>query len=115
MKLVFTVSILLFMTTLHAQQSVEGIWNTGNDNTKIEIAATNGVYEGTIVSSDNANAKIGKQLIKDVQSVDGEWKGKLYAAKRDKWMNAVLTTKNNQLILTVGEGWQSKTLEWSRD
>ena len=115
MRILLMLCILLSSLTMDAQQSLAGIWNTGNDNTKIEITAVNDVYEGKIVSSDNAKAKIGKLLLKEVQLVDGEWKGKLFAAKRGKWMDAVLKEKNNQLQVTVKAGWRSKTLEWRKE
>lgn len=115
MRILLMLCILLSSLTMNAQQSIAGIWNTGNDNTKIEITKANDVYEGKIVSSDNAKAKIGKQLLKEVKSVDGEWKGKLFAAKRGKWMDAVLEEKGNQLQVTVKAGWMSKTLEWRKE
>ncbi len=114
MKIALMFFALLSTLTMYAQQSPAGIWNTGKDNTKIEIAETNGVYEGKIFSSDNAEAKIGKRLLKDVKSVDGAWKGKLYAAKRGKWMNAVLEEKDDQLLITVKAGLMSKTIEWTK-
>ena len=115
MKTVFTFCILCSVLTMHAQQSLAGIWNMGKDNTKIEITEENGVSEGKIVSSDNAKAKIGNQLLKDVKSVGGEWKGKLYSPKKNKWFNAVLEEKGNQLLVTVKAGFMSKTLEWKKE
>lgn len=108
-------SILLSALTMNAQQSLTGIWNIGKANTKIEITVINGVYEGKIVASDNANAKIGKRLLKDIKLDEGEWKGKLFAAKRGKWMDAVLKEKGNQLLVTVKAGFSSKTLEWVKE
>ncbi|MEM6318769.1 MAG: hypothetical protein AAF960_13940 [Bacteroidota bacterium] len=114
MKITLISYLLFFALSINAQsQSPAGIWNTGKDNTKIEITETNGVYTGKILSSDNAKAKIGKQLLKDIQSVDGEWKGKLFAAKRGKWMDAVLEAKGKVLQITVKKGLMSKTIEWA--
>ncbi|MEM9833216.1 MAG: hypothetical protein AAF944_21460 [Bacteroidota bacterium] len=116
MKIILVLTCaLLFRLSLNAQQPPVGIWNTGKDNTKIEIAEVDGVYKGEIVSSDNTKAKIGKLLLKEVKSVDGEWKGKLFAAKRGEWMDAVLEEKDNQLVITVSKGWISKTVKWSKD
>lgn len=115
MKIAITFCFLLSALSMSAQQSLTGIYNTGKDNTKIEMTEENGVYEGRIVSSDNANAKIGNQLIKDVKYVDGEWKGKMFAPKKKKWFDAVLKEKDNQLLVTVGSGWRSKTLEWTKE
>lgn len=114
MRVVLILGILFSAISMNAQQAPAGIWNTGKENTKIEIAEVNGVYEGKIVSSDNAKAKIGKQLLKDIKLVDGEWKGKLFAAKRGKWMDAVLKEQGNQLLITVQAGLMSKTIEWAK-
>ncbi|MCR9288530.1 MAG: DUF2147 domain-containing protein [Bacteroidetes bacterium] len=114
MKIVFTFCILLSSITMNAQQSITGIWNIGNDNTKIEITEDNGVYGAKIVSSDNAKAKIGSEFLKDVKSVGGEWEGKLYNAKKNKWYDVVLKEKGDQLMATVDAGMMSKTLEWTK-
>lgn len=113
-KLSVLIATLFYTFALGAQSSIEGIWNTGKENTKIEIAAVNGIYAGKIVSSDNAKAKIGAQLIKEVQLVDGQWKGKLFAAKKKKWMDAVLEEKDNELLITVKAGLMSRTIKWAK-
>lgn len=105
---------VLCVIASNAQSSIEGIWNTGKENTKIEIAAVNGVYQGKIVSSDNAKAKSGAQLLKEIQLVDGKWQGKLFAAKKKKWMDAVLVEKDNQLLITVKAGLMSRTIKWAK-
>ena len=115
MKAVITLCILFSALSIHAQTSISGIWNTGQDNTKIEIKGDNGVYEGRLISSDNANAKIGKLILKDVKSVSGTWKGKLYSVKKNKWFDAVLKAEGNHLLVTVSSGWNSKTLKWSKE
>ncbi len=97
-----------------AKQSFEGFWNMGEDNTIIEIKAENGTYVGRIASSDNAKAKIGGLILKDVKSVDGIWKGKLYSPRKNEWFDAVLKTEGNLLLITVNSGRMSKTLKWSK-
>lgn len=115
MRIVLMLSMLFVTFTMKAQQSIAGIWNTGKENTKIEITeAHDGVYEGKIISSDNPKAKTGKTLLKDIKSIDGEWKGKLFAAKKGKWMDAVLKEEANQLLITVKAGWRSKTIKWAK-
>ena len=91
MKIIVSVSFfLLAIIGLNAQTSPIGVWNTGTDDTKVEIAEADGSYVGSIVSSGNSKVKIGKQLLKDIK-VDGKgWKGKLYAPKKGKWFDAVL-------------------------
>lgn len=115
MKILLTCCLLFSTLALNAQQSIAGIWNMGKDNTKIEITSENGVYGGTIFSSDNAKAKIGNQILKEVKAVGGEWKGKLYSPKKSKWYNAVLKKKGDQLQVTVKAGMMSRTIEWKQE
>ena len=100
---------------MNAQQSIKGIWNTGNQNTKIKIKEVNGKMIGVLSSSDNKKAKIGAKIIKDIQSKKGVWKGKLFAAKKRKWVDAVFKRKGNKLKITVSAGLISKTIEWKRN
>ena len=115
MKIVFTFSMLFFALTMYAQQSLVGTWNMGKDNTKIEITEENGVYGGKIVSSDNDQAKIGSQLLKDIKLVGGAWKGKMFSPKKNKWYNAVLEEKGDQLLVTIKAGMMSKSLNWMKE
>ena len=115
MKVVFTSCILFLALAMNAQESLTGIWNTGKDNTKIEITENNGVYSGKVISSDNGQVKIGKLFIKDVKSVGGEWKGKMYSPKKDNWYNAVLEEKGKQLLVTVKSGMMSRTIAWRKE
>ena len=114
-NLVALVSLFFLTISMNAQKAIDGIWNMGKDNTQIEIAeAEDGIYHGKIVGSDNANAKIGATLLKDIKLVDGEWRGKLFAAKKRKWMDTVLKAEENQLLVTVNAGIMSKTLKWTK-
>lgn len=115
MKFIVTCCLLWSSIIMNAQDSLTGIWNTGKDNTKIEISEVNGTVEGKTYSSDNASAKIGKLILKDVHSDDGIWKGKIFAAKMGKWMDAVFKVEDKQLFVTVKQGWKSKTLNWVKE
>ncbi len=115
MKKLAILTLVLFTTISMNAQSLAGIWNTGEENTKIEITEDNGVVSGKILSSDNAKAKIGKQIIKDVKFSNGEWKGQLYAAKKGKWYDAVLKENGSQLDITIKVGWMSKTITWKKE
>lgn len=115
MKIIVTFCMLFSALAMNAQQSLAGTWNMGKDNTKIEFTEDNGVYAGTIISSDNTKAKIGTQIIKEVKSVGGEWKGKMYSPKKKKWYNAVLKEEGDQLLVTIKAGMISKTLEWKKE
>lgn len=108
-------ALLLFAFGLSAQTTPIGVWNTGAQDTKVEISEANGAYVGNIISSDNSEVKIGKQLLKDLKPAGEGWQGKLYAPKKEQWLDAKLQEKGNHLMITVGSGWMSKTLEWTKE
>jgi len=114
-KLAILFCVLLLAITMHAQSSLAGVWDTGKDNTKVEISEQDGIYHGVVVSSDNANVDPGKELLKEVKSVDGTWKGKVYALRKGKWLDAVLEEKGDLLLVSVKAGMMSKTLEWKKE
>lgn len=97
------------ISNTYAQQSIEGIWNTGKENTTIEIKKT----EGKIHSSENLKATPNMLMIKDLKKSNNEFKGKLYVIKKDKWVDAVFVPIGNTLTVTVSAGFQSKTLKWN--
>lgn len=115
MKAILTLCIMFSALAMHAQASLAGTWDMGKDNTKIEIKEGNGVYEGRLASSDNANAKIGNLILKEVKSVGGIWRGKLYAPKKKEWYDAALKAEGTQLLVTVKSGWMSKTVKWTKE
>jgi len=115
MKILITFCILFSALTMNAQESLGGTWNMGQDDTTIEITKNNGIYEGRVASSDNANAKIGNLILKDVKSVSGKWKGKLYSPKKKEWFDATLKVEGKQLLVTVKSGMMSKTVEWTKE
>jgi hypothetical protein len=95
--------------TTNVQQSIEGIWNTGQDNTKIEIIGSN----GKIYSSDNKKATVGKPMIKELKKHENTYKGKLYLIRKNRWVDAVFVPNGNSLSVTISGGLQSKTLNWN--
>lgn len=115
MKILIMCFLLATTVTMNAQQSIVGIWNTGKENTKIEIAEVDGLYQGKIISSENKEAPVGKLLLKDVKAVRKGYKGKLFAAKKGEWMDADIKEKNGELSITVSAGFMSKTLEWFKE
>lgn len=107
--------VILFSSFSMNAQSLAGVWNTGEDNTKIEITEVNGVYSGKILSSENTDAKVGSQILKNIKLSNTEYKGKLYAAKKGEWYDAVLKENGNQLDITIKVGWMSKAISWKKD
>lgn len=107
----FIFFICLFVTSisLNAQQRIEGLWDTGKDNTTIEIINE----EGNVHSSDNAKATTGKLIIKNLKKTSNSYKGKLFIIKKNRWVDAEFVPKENTLYVTISAGWQSKTLKWT--
>jgi uncharacterized protein (DUF2147 family) len=109
----FSTDFFLLGSALFSQTDLTGTWDTGKDNTLVKIFEKEGVYLGEIVSSDNPEA-IGKQIIKDIMHKDGEWKGKLYAAQKKKWVDAKMNLEDDNLKIAIKAGFFKKTIKWKR-
>lgn len=107
--IVFTICILFSTITMTAQDAISGVYDIGQGNTKVEIKGS----EGKVVSSDKLEK--GMVMLKDIKSSDGEWKAKLFNAKKNKWYDAVLKEEKNILFVTVKAGFVTKTIEWSKE
>ena len=102
------VGVLLTSVSMNAQQSIEGLWNTGQDQTKIEIKNS----EGKIHSSENAKASVGKLIVKDLSYTNNTYVGKLYLIRKNRWVDASFVRKEHQLIISISAGFQKKTIVW---
>ena len=98
----------------NARQPIEGIWDSGTENTKVEISQNNGEWVGKIISSDNEKAMIGKVILKNLKKQNEIWKGELYSPRKNEWFDAVLKVEGSQLLVTVKSGLMSKTVEWKK-
>lgn len=114
-KIIALIFVMVGTYSVHAQGSIAHVWNTGMDNTTIEIKLDGSTYEGKIVSSDKDMASPGKLIVKDVKKTKETYKGKLYAIKRNKWVDATFEPKGNSLLVTVSVGWRTKKLEWKKE
>lgn len=115
MKIIAALLIVLFTSlSTSAQSSIEGIWDTGKNQTKIEIMGTGDEILGKIYSSDNVKAEVGKLIIKDLKEYGEVYKGKLYAVKKNRWVDATFSSKGEKLIIKVSAGFRSKTIAWKR-
>ena len=97
-----------------AQNSIEGSWNTGKHNTVVETYLKDGAYFGKVKSSEKPKAKIGIDILRDLQLIEGKWKGKLYIPKRDRLVDAVVEPSNNELNISISSGVMKRTLVWTR-
>lgn len=103
-----------FTLSLFAQDFQEGIWLTGNGKGKIETYQKEGAWYGKILKSNNKKVKIGDDILRDIKQVDGQWKGKFYVAKRDRLVDAVIEPTEDNLSITISNGFSSRTLVWKR-
>jgi uncharacterized protein (DUF2147 family) len=99
----------------HSQYPLEGKWETGKENTIIEIYDKEGVLEGKVVSSDNEKVKIGLIMLKDLRETDGLWKGELFSARRKNWFNVQIRRNGDHLDLEVFSGKRSRSIQWKRN
>lgn len=111
-----TLIICLLFTSINgfSQSTLDGVWDIGKENTKIEVTELNGNIIGKIKSSDNKDIEIGKVILKNVIKEDDKWIGRIYAHKRKEWYDVEIYRKNNQLELEVITGFFSKDLIWKQ-
>ena len=114
MKYTLLIAFTILSYCASGQSNITGTWDTGEDNTVIEIIEIDGKPTGKIKASDNPKAKIGKIILKEVKKTGRIWNGKIYAAKRQKWYDAEITHKGDVLEIEISVGFFKKTLEWKK-
>jgi len=113
-KLILVISTFLLTVHISAQDMVLGLWGTGEENTVIETYQKDGMWYGKIKSSDNVKAKIGKDILQDFTDVGGTWRGKLFAAKKGKLVDAEVTPSIHEMKIKVTVGMFNKKLTWKK-
>ena len=115
MKHLILIILTLYSYSVFSQSDLFGTWNTNNeDNTTIEISESKSQITGKIKSSDNPQTEIGTIILKDFKKDGNRWKAKLYAPKRGKWYDAIISPKGQILEIEISVGFLSKTLEWKK-
>lgn len=115
MKVLTTLFLLIFsIVYTSAQQSLEGLWKTGKEETIIEISFSSEQLMGKLKSSNNDKAELGKIILKDLRNEGSKWIGKIYAAKRKEWYNVEIISKEEVLELKISFGLLSKSLQWKK-
>jgi hypothetical protein len=111
-----TVFLILLLSTFSAmaQQSIIGRWNSGQENTVIEIKEIKGKVEGRIVSSDNTKAPIGRLILKGVFREEGYISGSLYSLRKGKWFDASFSPQSKNMEVTLTVGLISRKLSWKK-
>lgn len=110
--LILTSFLLLLALKTQAQKSIEGVWQTGKDNTIIHVQNIQNEWNGKVVSSDNENASPGKLVIRNMVWNGEIWEGEFYVPPLDSWLDATMEPEGNQAEVTVYVGWFSKSLTW---
>ena len=115
MKVLTTLFLLMFsIVYTSAQQSLEGLWKTGKEETIIEISFSNEQLIGKIKFSNNKEVDVGKIILKDLRSEGNKWVGKIYAIKRKEWYNVEIISKEEVLELKISFGLMSRSLQWKK-
>lgn len=112
-RITFFIFLLSSFSSM-AQQPILGRWNTGQENTVIEIKEVLGKIEGKIIASDNMKAPIGRLMLKDIQRKDGHIKGSLYGLRKGKWFDASFSPQSKNMEVTVNAGWVTRKLNWKK-
>ena len=113
-KIFLIMTISLFSLSSFAQSDVAGKWTFGKQNTIVEIKQNNGVYKGKLIASDNPKAKKGTVIVKNLKKINGKWKGKIFAPRRNDWYNAEFTPKGKTMDVKIKAGFISKTIKWTK-
>lgn len=106
--------LIVISFSLSAQEDVKGKWQTGDDNTVVEIYQKDGAVFGKIISSDNAKATINLDVMKNFICKDGQWNGEIYSLKKKKTYPAAFTLTANVMDIVVDAGITTKEIRWQR-
>jgi uncharacterized protein (DUF2147 family) len=112
MKHITILFLLILCTAFAKAQSIEGLWNTGKENTIIKIQKADQQFAGIIHSSDNSNAPIGTPLMKDMVEKGDYYKGKIYVIRMKKWFDAEFRRSGETMLVKVYTGIKTNTVEW---
>jgi uncharacterized protein (DUF2147 family) len=97
-----------------SQSPLEGKWDTGKENTIVEILEEENELTGRIVSSGNEKVKIGTIMLKDLSKNEDTWTGKVYSLKKKEWFDVEIKPNGSVLDLKVSNGFLSKSIKWKR-
>jgi len=100
--------------SLSAQDFQKGTWLTNKGNTKIETYQKEGAWYGKVIEPGSGKAKVGTNVLRDFKKVDGQWKGKLFVARRNREVDTVVESTEDKLSITISQGSSGRTLVWKR-
>jgi len=106
---------LFFVSWAHGQEMTTNTWLTGEQNTRVQTYQKDGKWYGKLVSSDNPQAPIGKDVLMAFVEVEGVWQGKVFAVKRNEILDGVIEPHDHKLLIEVSVGFFSKVVQWNLD
>ncbi len=114
MKTLLISFLLLFVSISQDGSDIAGTWKINENNTEVEIKKEGDVYNGTVVKSDIEKA-IGKVILRDFKKEGDKWKGKFYAVKKDRLVDATLNSVAEDMMkMMVMAGPRTKTVPMTR-
>ena len=113
MRKAFLLLALFISLTAFSQNEIVGTWDTGRENSIVEIYEDNGELFGKIISSDRAEV-VGKINLKNLQNKGDHWEGELFVFKRRSWYDVSMHEENDTLYLVISVGFFEKEVEWPK-
>ncbi len=112
-KLALILVSLFFVSWVHGQDMTENTWLTGDQNTRVQTYQKDGKWYGKLVSSDNPQMPIGRDVLMGFVKTQGVWQGKVYVVRRDKILNGTIEPYFDKLLIEVSVGFYSKHVQWN--
>jgi len=113
-RLLFCFLLSISCHLLTAQETIKGVWHTGQDNATVEFYKNGARLFGKLLTTDNRYAKIGMIILHDLSFSKDQWKGKIYAPRRDKLYSVSITPGDDTMELLVTAGIFKKKLTWKK-
>lgn len=113
MKQVLVFLVLIVSSKIFGQNAIVGKWDTGRENSIVEIYENNGELFGKIISSDRAEV-VGKINLKNLQNKGDHWEGELFVFKRRSWYDVAIHKENETLFVVISIGFFEKEVEWPK-
>ena len=97
--------------------SIVGSFTDKDNGNTVEVYKEKDRYLGKITSLTNSGGKaqIGTILLRNLTYANKQWKGKIYAPKRDQEFPVTITLSDPAtMVLKVDAGMMTRTLTWKR-